>query len=77
MSIITKRLKLKDPADVRNLIKDWLRTVIETGTLPFDRTIGGITVQMLQVWLKSYELEKIADIEKRIETLEADKEGRK
>ena len=77
MIIITKRLKLKDPADVRNLIKSWLRTVVETGNLPFDKAIGGITVQMLQVWLKSYELEKIADIERRIAALEADKETRK
>jgi hypothetical protein len=75
--IITKRLKLKDPADVRNLIKSWLRTVVETGNLPFERAVGGVTVQMLQVWLKSYELEKIADAEKRLEALEADKEGRK
>ena len=70
-------LKLKEPADVRALIRDWLRTVIETGTLPFDKAIGGITVQMLQVWLKSYEIEKIADVEKRLEALEADQETRK
>jgi hypothetical protein len=67
---------LNDPADVRNLIKSWLKDVAETGKLPFQKD-GGTIVQMLNVWLKAYEVEKIADIEKRIEALEADKEGRK
>lgn len=78
MIIITKRLKLNEPVDIRNLIKSWLKTVIETGNLPFEKSIGGVTVQMLQVWLKSYELEKLADVEKRIDALEkAQSEDRK
>lgn len=56
MIIITKRLKLKEPADVRSLIKSWLRDVAETGKLPFQKD-GGVIVQMLNTWLKSYELE--------------------
>lgn len=54
--IITKRLKLQEPSDVRRLIKNWLRDVAETGKLPFQKD-GGVIVQMLNVWLKSYELE--------------------
>ena len=73
MIIITKRLKLKDPSDVRNLIKRWLADVIDTGTLPFEKGVGGVVVQMLQTWLKSYEIEKVEDIEKRLEQLEKEK----
>ena len=68
MIIITKRLKLNDPGDVRNLIKSWLRDVSETGTLPFEN--GGVVVQLLNTWLKSWELDKISDIEKRLDALE-------
>jgi hypothetical protein len=76
--IITKRLKLKEPADVRNLIKSWLRDVAETGELPFKGNVGGVVVQMLNTWLKSYELEKLADVEKRLTDLEqTQREARK
>ena len=73
MIIITKRLKLNDPADVRNLIKSWLKDVAETGKLPFEKD-GGVIVQMLNTWLKSYELDKISDIEKRLEELEKERQ---
>jgi hypothetical protein len=68
--IITKRLKLNHPGDVRNLIKAWLRDVSETGTLPFEN--GGVVVQLLNTWLKSWELDKISDIEKRLAELETE-----
>ena len=73
MIIISKRLKLNDPADVRNLIKSWLKDVAETGKLPFEKD-GGVIVQMLNTWLKSYELDKISDIEKRLEELEKERQ---
>ena len=66
--IISKRLKLNDPGDVRNLIKSWLRDVAATGTLPFEN--GGTVVQLLNTWLKAYVVEKIEDIEKRLSELE-------
>lgn len=72
MIIISKRLKLNDPSDVRNLIKSWLSDVADTGKLPFEKD-GGIIVQMLNVWLKAYEVEKIEDIEKRLEELEKER----
>ena len=72
MIIISKRLKLNDPADVRNLIKSWLKDVAETGKLPFEKD-GGVIVQMLNVWLKSYEMERLEDIEKRLTALESEK----
>ena len=70
MIIITKRLKLNNPSDVRNLIKAWLRDVAETGELPFKGNTGGVVVQMLNVWLKSYEMDKMAEIEVRLKALE-------
>lgn len=72
MIIITKRLKLNDPGDVRNLIKSWLKDVADTGKLPFEKD-GGVIVQMLNVWLKSYEMERLEDIEKRLTALEEKK----
>lgn len=75
MIIISKRLKLNEPGDVRNLIKSWLRDVAETGKLPFEKD-GGTIVQMLNVWLKSYEMEKIEAIEARLVELEKDREKR-
>ncbi|MEI6103141.1 MAG: hypothetical protein WCP70_04280 [Methanothrix sp.] len=65
-------MKLSNPGDVRNLIKNWLRDVAETGKLPFEKD-GGTIVQMLNVWLKAYEVEKIEDIEKRLSELEREK----
>lgn len=67
---MTKRLKLNDPKDVRNLIKSWLKDVSDTGDLPFERGVGGVVVQMLNCWLKSYELETLSDVEKRLTALE-------
>ena len=59
---------MNSPGDVRNLIKSWLRDVAETGTLPFEN--GGVVVQLLNTWLKSWELDEISDIEKRLTELE-------
>lgn len=71
--IIPKRLKLKEPSDVRNLIKAWLRDVVETKTLPFEPKVGGVVVQMLNVWLRSYEVEKLEDIDERLKVLEQER----
>jgi hypothetical protein len=70
---MTKRLRLNKPRDVRALIKDWLRDVCETGELPFQN--GGVIVQLLNTWLKSYELEKVSELEKRIKELELIRES--
>ena len=61
---------MNSPGDVRNLIKSWLRDVSETGTLPFEN--GGVVVQLLNTWLKSWELDKILDIEMRLAELETE-----
>ena len=65
---------MNNPSDVRNLIKAWLRDVAETGELPFKGNTGGVVVQMLNVWLKSYEMDKLGEIEARLTALEQVKE---
>ena len=61
-------IRLNEPKDVRRLIRDWIREISETGQLPFQN--GGVIVQLLNTWLKSYELEKIPEMEARIKMLE-------
>ena len=61
-------IKLEEPQDVRQLIKAWLTEICDTGKLPFEG--GGIVVQLLNVWLRSYEIEKVSDIEERITAME-------
>jgi len=67
-------IRLNEPKDIRRLIRDWIREVSETGQLPFQN--GGVIVQLLNTWLKSYELEKIPEMEARIKELEDDNERR-
>jgi len=67
-------IRLNEPKDIRRLIRDWIREVSETGQLPFQN--GGVIVQLLNTWLKSYELEKIPELETRIKELEDDNERR-
>jgi hypothetical protein len=66
-------IKLESPADVRALIQTWVNEVNKTGKLPFEQ--GGVVVQLLQVWLKSYEVQKVEEIEERISILEATKQN--
>jgi len=65
-------IRLNEPKDIRRLIRDWIREVSETGQLPFQN--GGVIVQLLNTWLKSYELEKIPELETRIKELEDSQE---
>jgi hypothetical protein len=51
--------------------------VAETGNLPFEKGTGGVVVQMLNTWLKSYELEKLEYVERRLSELEREKEARR
>jgi hypothetical protein len=70
------RLKLENPKDAQEYIRRLLRNLKERGPDAEIEYLGRIS-QILSVWLKSYEINKLEDIEKRIEALEADKEGRK
>ncbi len=64
-------IELEEPRDVRQLIKAWLTEICDTGKLPFEG--GGTVVQLLNVWLRSYEIEKVSDLEERVKALEKQK----
>ena len=72
MKVITipGKTKLKDPSDVRRLICKTIRTIQAAGDSAVIDNAGKISQLMCQ-WLKAYETEKLADIEKRIKELEA------
>ncbi len=64
-------IELEEPKDVRALIKAWIAEICDTGKLPFEG--GGTVVQLLNVWLRSYEIEKVSDLEERVKALEEQK----
>lgn len=68
------RMTLNNPADAQEYIRRLLRNLKEKGPDAEIEYLGRIS-QILSVWLKSYELNKLEDIEKRIEVLE--KESKK
>lgn len=66
------RLKLENPKDAQEYIRRLLRNLKERGPDAEIEYLGRIS-QILSVWLKSYELNKLDDIEKRLEQLEKEK----
>jgi hypothetical protein len=69
---VTEDIAFDEPKDVRALIKQWIREACTNGQLPFKKD-GGIIVQLLNTWLRSYEAEKQSELEERIEALENNK----
>ena len=67
------RLKLENPTDAQEYIRRLLRNLKEKGPDAEIEYLGRIS-QILSVWLKSYELNKLEDIEKRLAALERAKE---
>jgi hypothetical protein len=68
------RLTLSNPQDVQEYIRRLLRNLKERGPDAEIEYLGRIS-QLLSVWLKSYELNKLDDIERRLAVLEKAKEG--
>jgi hypothetical protein len=64
-----EEIPFDEPKDIRALIKQWITDACRTGQLPFKKD-GGIIVQLLNTWLRSYEAEKESELELRIEALE-------
>ena len=65
---MARKIKLSSPEDLRELIRGWIQEVTNDGKLPFES--GGVIVQMLQVWLRSYELQNWKDLQDRVAALE-------
>ncbi len=70
MIVIPGKTQLKDPADVRRLICKTIRKIEAAGDESVVTNAGKIA-QLTAQFLKAYEAEKLADIEKRIKELEA------
>ncbi len=64
------RLKLENPKDAQEYIRRLLRNLKEKGPDAEIEYLGRIS-QILSVWLKSYEMNKLDDIEKRLNVLES------
>ncbi len=64
---------LRSPEDVRRLIQRIASRAFQEGS---ELEHAGRISQLLGNWLKAWELEKVSDIERRLEELEKDKESR-
>lgn len=64
------KIQLKDPSDVRRMVQKTIRTIEAAGDTAVIENAGKIS-QLLGQWLKAWELEKTADLERRLEALEA------
>ena len=67
-------ITLKSPQDARRLIRRIVDRAFEEGT---ELENAGRISQLLANWLKAWELDKVSDIEKRLEVLEKQKEIKK
>jgi ribosome recycling factor len=65
---------LRTPEDVRRLVQRIASKAFQEGT---ELEHAGRISQLLANWLKAWEMEKVSDIEKRIEELEIDLEKRR
>jgi len=65
------RIALKKPDDARRLIR---RVLAEIFAQSAEVESAGKVANLLTVWLKAWEIDKISDIEKRLEVLEKAKE---
>lgn len=65
------KTQLKDPADVRRLICKTIRKIEAAGDESVCQNAGKIA-QLTAQFLKAYEVEKIADIDRRLKKMEAD-----
>ena len=63
------RLQLNTPSDIREYTRRLLRILKEQGEDAEISNLGKIS-QILSIWLKAWELDKISDIETRLTELE-------
>lgn len=69
------RMRLRNPTDAQEYVRRLLRNLKMRGPDAEIEYLGRIS-QILSVWLKCYELNKLEDIEKRLDALEEAKENR-
>lgn len=64
-----KGIALRDPTDARRAVQRIVSKIFREGT---EVEHAGKVANLLQVFLKAWELDKISDIEKRLTALEAE-----
>jgi hypothetical protein len=67
-------ITLNTPQDARRIVRRVIDRAFEEGT---ELENAGRISQLLANWLKAWELDKVSDIEKRLEVLEKQKEIKK
>jgi hypothetical protein len=60
-------IHIKGPKDIRRLMQRVLNSILRSGQ---EVEYAGKICNLSNTWLKSYELDKISEIEKRVEELE-------
>lgn len=70
----TRGISLKSPKDLQRITGRVICDIVNSGQ---QVEHSGKIFQLGSIWLKSYEICKLEDIEKRLSELEKDKEGRR
>jgi len=63
----TRGVRLREPEDVRRVCQRITSKAFQEG---LELDYSGRIAQLLGIWLKAYELEKLSDIERRLSILE-------
>ena len=66
----TRGVTLREPNDIRRVVQRITSKAFQEGS---ELEYAGRIAQLMGCWMKAWELDKIADIEKRLEVLEAAK----
>jgi hypothetical protein len=69
----TRGVTLREPKDVRKVCQRITSKAFQEGS---ELEYSGRIAQLMGVWLKAFELEKLADIERRVSALEEVKDQR-
>jgi len=72
MSKKTRGVTLREPKDVRRVCQRITSKAFQDG---LELEYSGRIAQLMGVWLKAFELEKLADIERRLSALEEERRG--
>lgn len=70
----TRGVTLRQPEDVRRVCQRITSKAFQEG---LELDYSGRIAQLLGIWLKAYELEKLSDIERRLSILEGEAKDRK
>jgi hypothetical protein len=69
----TRGVTLREPKDIRRVVQRITSKAFQESK---ELELAGRIAQLMGCWMKAWELDKIADIEKRLEVLEQAKEIR-